>query len=314
MEEVLIVDDDENILKLLSFRFSKEGYSTRTALNGNTCLDLIRIKIPNLVILDVSMPVMDGFEALRNIRANLRTSHLPVIMLTARSDLSQRIVGLKMGADDYIPKPFNIEELILKSKNLIRRAFQESLTNPLTGLPGNETIKSYIENLLQGKDKKWAIFYIDLDNFKTYNDYYGFSKGDEAILSTRDIIKEVVLNYGNNSDFLGHIGGDDFILISSPDKIDALSENIINFFDKKSKALYKKEDLDRGFILIEDRKGKLQKQSFLSISIGIVTGENDGIENYFKMGEVLSGAKNMAKKIEGSSYFIERRNFDFPQE
>ena len=117
MEEVLIVDDDENILKLLSFRFSKEGYSTRTALNGKICLDLIRIKIPNLVILDVSMPVMDGFEALRNIRANLRTSHLPVIMLTARSDLSQRIVGLKMGADHYIPKPFNIEELILKSKN-----------------------------------------------------------------------------------------------------------------------------------------------------------------------------------------------------
>jgi diguanylate cyclase (GGDEF)-like protein len=311
MEDILIVDDDKNILKLLSFRFKKEGYSVRTATNGKVCLEHIRKKMPNLVILDISMPVMDGFEVLSNIRRNLRTSHLPVIMLTARSDLSQRIEGLKMGADDYIAKPFNIEELILKSRNLIKRAFQESLTNPLTGLPGNEAIKSYIENLLKKENEKWAIFYIDLDYFKAFNDSYGFSKGDKAILLTKDLIKNALASSGNSNDFFGHIGGDDFIVISTPEKIDELCKRIIELFDEKSKILFKKEDLERGFILSKDRKGESIKLNLLSISIGVVTDSNKGIKNYFQMGEVLSGAKNMAKKIKGSSYFIERRDFEF---
>ena len=235
--KILVVDDEMMLREMLKDIFSIAGYEVITAENGKEGLQKIEQEVPDFVILDGSMPVMDGFETLKEIRKNPRFINLPVMMFTALSGETEQIKGLNLGADDYITKPFKTTVLLSKVKNILERKKQSIDVNPLTGLPGNLTIQQTVEKHIANKDS-FSLLYIDLANFKSFNDKYGFYRGDEVIKFTASLLTNMTKEHGSISDFVGHVGGDDFIIISSIDNSMKIAENIIENFDAGIRHFY----------------------------------------------------------------------------
>jgi len=180
-------------------------------------------------------------------------------------------------------------------------------SNPLTGLPGNRSITERIIGELDQADRVMTVLYLDLDNFKAFNDRYGFEHGDKAILMVAEIMRKIVSMYGNKDDLIGHIGGDDFAIITTPDKADSIAEMIIKEFDCRVVTLYDNEDRDKGFISTIDRQGQLFSYPVMSISIAAVSNENYVIENHLQLGELAAELKKLAKSQKGSNYVRDRR-------
>jgi len=255
-KKILVIDDTEFMTKLISDVLMNEGYEVVTASNGRQGIDFARC---------------------------CHARYGPIIMLTAQDNEDDKLTGLELGADDYITKPFNTRELVSRVRNTLRRIDRNRWANPLTGLQGNIEIQSEINQRIATK-QLFAVIYADLDNFKAYNDVYGFASGDRAIKLTADIIVDNVRSYGNQNDFIGHVGGDDFIIVSTPDKAEDIVKGIIEEFDIKSKSLYCEEDLKRGYIVTSNRQGQVMK--------------NQRSQGTYK---------KKAKSIPGSSYVKDRR-------
>ena len=303
---VLIVDDEEDIRDILKLTLEGEDYETAEAADGKEALRMVQIKSPDLVILDYNMPYIDGGEVCRRLKKDILLRHLPIIMLTGKSDILDKIKGIDAGADDYIVKPFEPAELLARIRMIIRRSERDLEANPLTRLPGNISITNELQNHI---DKKtlFAVGYLDLDKFKAYNDKYGFEHGDEAIRETARIMLSAVHEHGNSDDFVGHIGGDDFVFITTLDKAEEISQKIIEEFEKKVPSLYTPEDAKNGWIMAHDRKGQLQKVNLLSVSIGIVTNEFRAITHPAQIGEIGAELKEAAKRLERSNYIKDQR-------
>ncbi|MFH1756206.1 MAG: response regulator, partial [Candidatus Latescibacterota bacterium] len=188
---ILAVDDEPHILRILKFTLEKAGYDVSTAVNGEEALERIEEDNPNLVILDVMMPKIDGFEVCRKMRQDFRMNQIPVIMLTAKGDLAEKVKGLEGGANDYLVKPYSNEELLLRVKNVLEWNIKQKEANPLTGLPGNTAIERELKNRIS-RGQAFAFLYIDIDNFKGFNDYYGYQKGDEIIGFLAGILSKTV--------------------------------------------------------------------------------------------------------------------------
>jgi diguanylate cyclase (GGDEF)-like protein len=304
---IVIVDDDEDIRDVLSLTLTKDGYEVLEAENGLAGLDLIKNKNPNLVIVDYKMPKMTGPELCAVVKKDILMSHLPIIMLTGRGDVSDKVSGINAGADDYIVKPFEPQELLARIKMTLRRSERDLDANPLTRLPGNVSILNEFQSRI---DKKLplAVAYVDLDKFKVYNDKYGFSHGDEAIRETARLLIRATQELGNPDDFIGHIGGDDFVVVTTPDKVDTICEKIVKDFEAASPGFYNEEDKKAGFILGRDRKGLEQKFGLLSVSIGVVTNEKRELTHVAQIGEIGAELKEAAKHIERSSYVKDKRS------
>jgi diguanylate cyclase (GGDEF)-like protein len=180
------------------------------------------------------------------------------------------------------------------------------MANPLTGLRGNIDIKEEIRRRIKSKEL-FAVLYIDLDNFKAYNDYYGFLRGDEVIKFTAKLLSDALELLGGEKDFLGHIGGDDFIIITTPDRAEEMCKYIISRFDSEIKFLYDKKDRERGYIEAVSRRGEKLKFPFISISIAIVTNEFRTFRSDLEIAEVAAELKKKLKQIRGSSYLKDRR-------
>ena len=208
--KILVVDDEMLLREMLSDIFKMAGYNVVTAENGKEGLEKIESERPDFVVLDGSMPVMDGFEVLKKIRENPKLINLPVMMFTALSGEAEQIKGLSLGADDYITKPFKTPVLLMKIKNILDRKKKSLDVNPLTALPGNVSIRENVEKRVSEK-KSFSLLYIDLSNFKSFNDKYGFDTGDDVIKFTADALQNTIKKYGVESDFVGHVGGDDFV-------------------------------------------------------------------------------------------------------
>lgn len=304
---ILIIDDDKFIVKIIKDCLDKEGYTISTAADSEAGLDEVYQNAPDLILLDVVLPGMSGHEICRLLRNDTRTSHVPIIMLTSRGGTNDKVAGFEAGADDYITKPFEPAELVARVKTHLRRAKQEKSFNPLTGLPGNIMIETEIKTRVEQKDKQFAVLYIDLDNFKAYNDVYGFLKGDEILKLVAHIIEQCVREHGNCGDFVGHVGGDDFIAITSPDKVDDICKNIISRFDSTVPLLYSTEDRKRGYIITLDRQNKQAQYPLVSISIGVVSNERRPLESHWQVAEIASELKHYAKSQIGSIYVKDRR-------
>jgi len=307
-KKILIIDDTEFMTKLISDVLINEGYEVVTASNGRQGIEMVRIEKPDLVLLDVVMPDMDGFEVCKTLRDDEGNNLMPIIMLTAQDNEDDKLTGLELGADDYIIKPFNTRELVSRVRNTLRRIDRNQWANPLTGLQGNIEIQSEINQRIATR-RLFAVIYADLDNFKAYNDVYGFASGDRAIKLTADIIVDNVHNYGNQSDFIGHVGGDDFIVVSTPDKAEAIVKGVIEDFDTKTKALYCEEDLRRGYIVTSSRQGQVMKFPLISISFAIVTNEVRELISHIQISEIAAELKKKAKSMPGSTYVKDRRKF-----
>jgi len=301
--KVLIVDDDPEILELLRFALESETYHVIAATNGEEALELVKSEHPDIVVLDVNMPRMTGYEALDSIRNNPATCLLPVIMLTSLSKTKDKLTGIKLGADEYLNKPFEVIELVGRIEGLLRRTRESLAANPLTGLPGNVSIEKEIRKRLESK-RDFAVVYCDVDNFKSFNDKYGFERGDSAIRLAATVLNEALSVEGNEDDFLGHIGGDDFIVITTIDKALLISERGIRDFDSRVPALYDDDARAEGFIPGSNRQGKETKIPIMTISLGVV---KVAAETYAHYSLVVEKAKDMLRKAKtepGSSYVI----------
>ncbi|MDH7576370.1 MAG: response regulator [Bacillota bacterium] len=304
--KVLIIDDDPLVTQIIKDTLEAAGFDTIVLHDPTRALVVAQALRPDIILVDRVMPKMDGCELCRQFRSNLFTSHLPIIMLTSRSDVADRITGLEAGADDYLCKPFEPLELVARFRAHLRRIQHERNTNPLTGLSGNPAIEKEIKARIVAK-RKFAALYLDIDNFKAYNDTYGFLQGDEVIKFLAELLISVFQNEGNPDDFLGHVGGDDFIAITTPEHVDAICNLLIQGFDRGIQKFYSKEDLQRGFIVTVDRRGREQVFPLLSLSIGVVSNEYRAIDNHRLVGEIAAGLKKYAKTFPGSIYVKDRQ-------
>jgi diguanylate cyclase (GGDEF)-like protein len=303
---ILIVDDDADIRDILKLTLSEENYEILEARDGEEALKIINAKPLDLVLLDYKIPKMDGRQVCRLIKKDLLLSHLPIIMVTGKGDISDKVDGIDAGADDYIVKPFEPKELLARIRMILRRTERDLEANPLTRLPGNVSILNELSRRLENKSK-FAACYVDLDKFKAYNDKYGFEHGDEVIRETARILIRATQQSGNPDDFIGHIGGDDFVVITTPNVVDNICKAIIADFDKTSPTFYNETDRKKGYIIARDRKNKEQKIPLISVSIGVVTNESRKIEHVAQISEIGAELKSLAKSLEKSNYIKDKR-------
>lgn len=304
--KILIADDEPDIRDVLKLTLAEENYEVIEAADGEEALKAIQTKSPNLALLDYRMPKMDGREVCRRIKKDILLQHLPVIMVTGSGDLNDKVDGIDAGVDDYVVKPFEPKELLARIRMALRRTERDLEANPLTRLPGNVSILNELDRRLNSKSL-FAVYYLDLDKFKAYNDKYGFEHGDEVIRETARILIRAVQEIGKPEDFIGHIGGDDFVVVTASDIVDNLCQKIIADFEKTSPSFYSEEDKKRGYIVGRDRKGQEQKIPLLSISIGVVTNESRKIEHLAQIGEIGAELKEHAKRLERSNYIVDQR-------
>ncbi len=304
-EKILTIDDDPDILDVLQLTLADQ-YEVIQASNGQIALELVHQKTPDLIICDYVMPVMNGRDFCKALKKDILLQHIPVIMLTGKGEVKDRIGGIEAGVDDYIVKPFSPDELLARIKMILRRTSRSLDANPLTYLPGNTSIIEKLQEYID-KGKPFAVGYADLDEFKAYNDKYGFERGDEVIKEVARVLIKHVHEKGGPDTFIGHIGGDDFVFICDDETIDKVCEEIIEDFDKKTHSFYTKEDLQSGFIVAHDRRGKEKKFGVLSISIGIVSSVAQKITHVAQIGQVGAELKKFAKSFEKSNFVRDKR-------
>jgi diguanylate cyclase (GGDEF)-like protein len=305
-ETILVVDDEEDIAHLVAMNLSDEGYECHLAHRGDTAVDLALKLRPDLIVLDLMLPGVDGVEVCRQLRKDPRTTTTSIIMLTARNLPSDRIAGLEAGADDYVDKPFDVDELLARVTGRLRRARQLRQTSPLTGLPGNFEIEQQLDVLISDDDP-FALLHADLDSFKAYNDHYGFLRGDRAIVLTARVIGWAVADHGSPSSFVGHIGGDDFAIVCPPESAREIADAIVRTFDEQVPNLYDPDDRERGFIEVADRNGTATRYPFLTVSIGIASTEVRPISSPAEAAAIAVEMKRFAKSAGGSIWAMDRR-------
>jgi diguanylate cyclase (GGDEF)-like protein len=303
---ILVVDDEKNILEIIKFNLEVEGFRVFTCAEGEEALKMVHDLKPDLVLCDIMMPEVDGLEICRKMKADGRTNHIPVVMLSAKTQAQDKVASVEAGADDFITKPFDFSDLVARIKVNLIRAKQKRDVSPLTGLPGNISIEAETKQRIS-RNEKFAILYIDIDHFRPFNNIYGFPTGDKVIRLLASIIDEAVKQHGNLEDFIGHGGGDDFVVITTPDKATAMAEDVIRRFDQKIPSFYHKEDLRRGYSILVDRRGNEHYIPILTLSIGIASNQRRRITTHWEVGEIAKETLCYAKSIPGSTYFMDRR-------
>jgi len=221
---LLVVEDDIDIGNMLKIYFGGMDFDVDVAVRGSEALEKTKQVLPHLIVLDIMLPDIDGYEVCRNLRTNMRTSHIPVIFLTQKDERSDKLQGLELGADDYITKPFDIEELKLRVQGAIRRSERESLTDPRSGLPAGRLIEEQLRRII--REKSWALLDARVNNFDSFKDVYGFVAGDDVLRFTAMMIGEVVDELGTTSDFIGHAGGDNFIIITTEERSSGIKSRL----------------------------------------------------------------------------------------
>ena len=306
MTKILLADDEQSVRQLLELVLRGQGYEVSAVQNGDQLVRMAQETVPDLVLVDLMMPGLDGYEVIRQLRNDTRTAHLPMLILTARSTPNDVVIGFESGADDYIIKPFNIPELLARIKGHLRRASQRPVRNPLTDLPGNVLLTEEVKYRIK-RPEPFAYLYLDLDNFKAFNDTYGPARGDRVIKLLAEIIVEVVRSYGTNNDFIGHIGGDDFVALTSPDVYETICRNIIDRFDQRVRGLYDQNDLVRNYLQGIDRQGIPRRFPIITLSIGVVDSRNRAFANYEEISRIAAEMKQFAKQQPESSFALDVR-------
>jgi len=303
--KILTVDDDPDILDVIAATLEDEFLIIKAG-TGKEALEKAKNELPDLFILDYNLPDMQGPDICKTLRRDALFLNTPVMMLTGKGEIEDKVSGLESGVDDYMVKPFAPQELVARVNMLIRRFTVNLDANPLTRLPGNVSITRTLEEKIKEKEK-FAVLYADLNNFKALNDYYGFPKGDDLIKETARILIAAAREKGNPSDFIGHIGGDDFVIITSPAKAEEVAKKVIADFDKNAPSFFSEKDRIKGYIETKGRDGLVQKFGFPSIAIGILSSEQRDFSHVAEIGSVGAELKKVAKKFNGSKYVSDRR-------
>jgi DNA-binding response OmpR family regulator len=305
-ERILVIDDDPDIVRFVETSLELEGYTVGTARDAEDGLQQAFADPPDLVLLDLMMPGVDGFEVLRRLQTSPATTSVSIVLLTAKANVRDLVRGLQGGADDYVQKPFDIEELLARVGSVLRRSRAMRDLSPLTGLPGNFRIAEELERRVTGGGPV-AVIHADLDNFKAFNDHYGFMRGDNVIKFTANTLVEAALEVGDPTCFIGHVGGDDFIMVMSPSFGEQFCKEVVERFDDGILDFYDPQDALRGFVEVIDRRGERHAFPVVSISMGVATNVRRTFSSEWEASAVASEMKEHAKTEAGSSYRIDRR-------
>ncbi|HSG80508.1 MAG TPA: response regulator [Acidimicrobiia bacterium] len=305
-ERILLIDDDPDIVRFVTMNLELEGYEVTSATSGREGLEAAASRPPDLVLLDVMMSDIDGLEVLSRLQASPATVHVAVILLTARAHAADRVRGLELGADDYVTKPFDIEELVARIGSVIRRSKAMRDLSPLTALPGNFRIAEEMQRRVAG-GRPLAIVHADLDNFKAFNDHYGFMRGDNVIKFTANTLIEAAVEVDDPTCFVGHVGGDDFIAVMSPDIAEQFCKAVLERFDDGILDFYDPQDALRGYVEVIDRRGERHAFPIVAISLGVATNLRRVFTSEWEASAVASEMKEHAKTEPGSAYKVDRR-------
>jgi CheY-like chemotaxis protein len=271
---ILVVEDDLDISKMLRIYFDSQGYDVFVANRGHDALDTVRKKLPDVAILDINLPDIDGYEICRTLRTNVRTSQVPVIFLTQKDERSDKIHGLELGADDYITKPFDIEELKLRVQGAITRSKRAALTHPVTNLPAGELIEDQLKKVKDAKDP-WTLLYFGIRNVNAFKEVAGPIAVNEVLVFLADIMRDVVEQHGSLNDFVGQASDNDFIVITAPSMGGEICRNIRERFDNQNQIFYPFSIREEGKVIYTDMDGTSQVSDFMKLAVGVVSS-NDG--------------------------------------
>jgi PleD family two-component response regulator len=303
---ILVIEDQPMLMTLLTEILTGEGYQVIAAFTGEDGLARAAETTPDLVLLDLSLPGMDGFAVLHALRAEPRTQSVPVIILTGDTDMRHKLHAFNIyHVHDFLNKPFNNDELLARVSALVRNAQMMIHASPLTRLPSGPLIEHELEiRMLSGAP--WAFLYIDLDHFKALNDGYGFWRGNEMIRLLSWAIQQSIATEGNADDFIGHIGGEDFVVLTTPERIHPICQGILAHFVEGSRHFYRSEDLARGGFVARGRQGTEELFPLVTVSIAAIPSSGLGTEVTLQsLSQRAALIKTRSKAATGNCYYID---------
>ena len=290
---LLIVEDDFDIATMLQIYFGSLGYEADLAPRGLEALEKTRQKMPHLIVLDIMLPDIDGYEVCRCLRTQTRTSHIPIIFLTQKDERSDKLQGLELGADDYVTKPFDIEELRLRVQNAIGRSERERLTDPRTNLPTGRLIEEQLRQII--RKEGWAMLDIRLNHFEPFKEAYGFVASDDVLRFTGMLIGEVLDELGSVNDFIGHIGGDNFMVITEVENSIGIRHRLTIRFNEEVLTYYSFKDRQQGYIQLSGDKVPEVKCPLMDLSVGVVSPNEYQFTDIREITELAAEARRVDK-------------------
>ena len=306
VQEIYIIDDDDSSIVIFRELFRNDPEYKFISVKTEE-IDIALKNIPSLIVINEDAIDRDVIELCKKIRKDEDNTITPVIVVSSKSHKEHRVKILQESVEYYIKKPVDEEYLYYTVKNLNRLLASNRRVSPLTGLPGNVQIHAELKKRILKKEP-FSVLYLDLDNFKAYNDVYGFLKGDEIIEFTADTIINLVHNNDLENTFVGHIGGDDFVAIVPGTSCEKLCQNILAYFDTNVTKFFTEQDLEKGYIEVANRKGIIEQFPLTSLSIGVVVADVGRFHNILEIGEIGAQVKHAAKSVMGSSYALDRRS------
>ena len=306
LPRVLVVDDDESIVLLGSHVVSGLGMIPLVAFDGPEAVAKARQLRPDLILLDINMPRMDGFRVIELLKADATTCMVPIIVFSARKSDDDKVRALKLGADDYVIKPFNILELGARIERLLNRTRSGVSASSTTGLPGSVSVEQVLVERIRAA-QPFAVLYVDVDHFKSFNDCDGFSRGDSVIRQIADLLLDVCQHDGGEGGFVGHIGGDDFVVVTEPDRAEPVARGIIERFERIIPYYYDPADRVRGAIVTTDRRGQRAEFPLMTVSIAVVTTAVRPFHHAGEVADVAAQLKKVAKSRPGSVWVMDQR-------
>ncbi len=310
MAKIFLVDDDRANLELTSAFLRLHGYVVISSPSAQLAMVQILHAHPDIVVSDVAMPGISGIELCIALRSDARTALTPLIFISGFTTVEDKVACFEAGGDDYITKPLEMRELLARITVQLRKVEERGVINSLTHLPGGRMVESMLHMLVQRNEGKFAVLYADLDSFKAYNDYYGFARGNQVILMLAEVLREAISQGNDDLNFVGHIGGDDFIVITHLARAEAVCQRIIAAFDARIPDLYDADDLARGYICTRSRQGVELGFPIITLSIGVISNEHRNLESVLQIGQLSAEVKHAAKQVRGSSYSFDRRSDD----
>jgi len=285
-KRILVVEAEEYNVQRLQQTFQAEGLEVLVARSGQEAWDLCRRQLPQAILLDTNLPDIDGYELLRRIRGSLRTRHIHITFLTTRTERRDKIAGLEMGADDYIIKPYDIDEVRLRVRNALRRTGEGNLVNPATGLPGSRLIQEQLRDLLRRQDD-WALMRIVLLHLDEFADAYGFLAGEDVLRTTAQILSETLDEWGEPSDFIGHSGGDEFVIITSIGAAAKLTPSLANQLEAIGHIHYAPQERAQGFVTIRQSDGSQIQAPLLRADVHVITAQDGPFHDIMQLASAL---------------------------
>lgn len=309
--KLLLADDDKAFHEIITKVFRGTDWQVTVAEDGVTALEKIGEQAPDVILLDLNMPRLGGRELLARLRRDARFAMIPVIIISGDGSPQEQAAEFGLGADDFLPKPFDVTELTARVESACRRARRMLAANPLTFLPGGPAIEEEAARRIRA-GSPLAFFYIDIDNFKAYNDNYGYLNGDNAIKGAAALLTALQAEFAAEDVFLGHVGGDDFVMMAEPRRAEELARLLAARFDALAPQFYNGEDRERCYTVAKDRSGTVRSVPLMALTIAVVTNERRSLYHYAKMVDIASEIKRHLKGLKGraGSMFLKDRRTD----